>query len=306
MNAQQQRHIVVGVDGTADNVGALRYATAEAAARKATLRLVHVVPDYVPVSPMLLRTPVDLAQVGAAILEEAAARVRALDPDAEVEGWLRHGTRPDQLAEAGEGAEAVVVGRDDRPLLERLVLGDTATGVAARATVPVVEVPADWQPREHRRVVVGVKGPKHAGDLLAAAFDEARRRGADLEVLHAWKLPSVYDDIIEVRVDLDEWRREAAEEMEALVRDWRTAYPDVTVELRVVHDRAGHALVEASRRADLVMVVRRQHGVPAAAHLGGTARAVLRLADCPVVVVAPVDVTPIPPLVLERHGELAR
>ena len=57
----------------------------------------------------------------------------------------------------------------------------------------------------------------------------------------------------------------------------------------MVHDHAGHALVEASRDADMVVIVRRAHGVPASVHLGGTARAVLRSAHCPVRVVAPND-----------------
>lgn len=307
MNAQQQvRRVVVGVDGSADNLGALRYAADEARSLGAMVRLVHVVPDYVPISPMLPETPADLDRVGEAILAGAAERLAAFAPDVPTERCLRHGTRPVQLAEAGEDAAQIVVGRDDRPLLERLLRGDTATGVAARSVVPVTEVPADWQPDVRRRIVVGVKAPAHAAELLADAFALAQGRGAGLLVLHAWKLPSEYDDIIEARAGLEEWRREGLAELEALVRDWRTAYPDVPVELQVVHDHAGHALVEASRDADLVMIVRRRRGVPAATHLGGTARALLRTAHCPVRVVAPVDVAPIPSLVVERSGQLAR
>lgn len=303
---EQQRHVVVGVDGSADNLGALRYAAAEAASLGATLRLVHVVPDQTPISPLLPEAPVDLTRVGEAVLAKAAARVAALAPGVPTERCLRHGTRPAQLTAAGDGAVAIVVGRDDRPLLERLLRGDTATGVAARATVPVIEVPAGWQPEERGRIAVGVKAVGHTAELLADAFALAQRRQAELLIVHAWKLPSEYDDIIESRVDLDEWRREGTAELEALVRDWRTAYPDVRVELRIVHDHAGHALVEAAREADLVMIARRQHGVPAAVHLGATARAVLRTAPCPVRVVAPADVPPIPSLVVERRGELAR
>lgn len=307
MNAQdQERCVVVGVDGSAENLGALRYAAAEARSLDATLRLVHVVPDYVPISPMLPENPVDLSRVGEAILAEAAARVAALAPEVRTERSLRHGTRPVQLAEAGADAAVIVVGRDDRPLLERLLRGDTATGVAARSTVPVTEVPADWQAETRGTIVVGVKAPSHAAELLADAFALAQARGAGLLVVHAWKLPSEYDDIIEARADLDEWRREGLAELEALVRDWRRAYPEVPVELRVVHDHAGHALVDASREADLVMIVRRRRGVPVASHLGGTARALLRTAHCPVRVVAPADAAPIPSLEVESRGEVAR
>lgn len=307
MNTQPQTpYVVVGVDGSFSNLGALRYAAAEAASLGAALQLVHVVPDYLPVSPMVPQTPVDLAQLGAGVLEQAAARVRAMDSELSVGTWLRHGTRPVRLTQAAEDAELLVVGRDDRPLLERLLRGDTATGVAARSSVPVVQVPAAWDPADRRTVVVGVKSPTHAPEMLADAFAVARRRGATLVVVHAWKLPSAYDDIIEVRVDLASWTREATAEMEALLRDWRTAYPDVEVEVRIVHDHASHALVAASRQADLVVIARRQHGMPAATHLGGTARTVLRAAECPVRVVAPADAPPIPSLTVEESGQLAR
>ena len=191
---------------------------------------------------MLPRTPTDLDELGASILGHAVSRVHAMEDSVETEDWLRHGTRTTQLVEASEDAELLVVGRDDRPLLERLLHGDTATGVAARATVPVVQVPAGWHPEYHGTVLVGIKSPKHAAELLEDAFDLAQRRNATLVVLHAWKLPSGYDDIIESRVDLDEWTREGTIEIEALLREWRAAYPAVKVEVKVVHDHAGHAL----------------------------------------------------------------
>jgi nucleotide-binding universal stress UspA family protein len=265
-----------------------------------------VVPDYDPVSPMLPRTPTDLIQLGTSILDHAVRRVQAMDPEIETQDWLRHGTRTTQLALVSEDADQLVVGRDDRPLLERLLRGDTATGVAARATVPVVQIPAEWQPEHRGTVLVGVEAPRHAGELLKDAFALAQRRDATLVALHAWKLPSGYDDIIESRVDLEEWRREGTIEMEALLRDWRAVYPDVKVEVRVVHDHAGHALVEASRTADLVLIVRRAHGVPAASHLGGTARVVLRASHCPVRIIAPTDAPEMPALVLEDRGEVVK
>jgi nucleotide-binding universal stress UspA family protein len=61
----------------------------------------------------------------------------------------------------------------------------------------------------------------------------------------------------------------------------------VKVEVRVEHDHPAHALVEASREADVVVITRRTRGVPAATHLGGTARVVLRSAHSPVRIVAP-------------------
>jgi nucleotide-binding universal stress UspA family protein len=56
---------------------------------------------------------------------------------------------------------------------------------------------------------------------------------------------------------------------------------------RVLRGDPATALVAAAEEAALVVIGRRRHGVPAALHLGGTARAVLRSASCPVRVVPP-------------------
>jgi nucleotide-binding universal stress UspA family protein len=151
-----------------------------------------------------------------------------------------------------------------------------------------------------------VKSPAHAAELLGTAFAAARERSARLVVLHTWRLPSAYDDIIESRVARDQVEREGTAEIEGLLAPWRTAFPEVEVEVRVAHDDAAKALVEASREADLLVIVRRSHGVPAATHLGGTARALLRHAACPVMVVPPTPVPELPTLVLEAEGELLK
>jgi len=282
--------VVVGVDGSEETLGALRYAAVEAGAAGVGLKLVHVVPDHLPISPMVPLTPGELTETGTEILRAAEAFVHEVAPGLAVESWLHHGTRSGQLVEGSTGARVLVVGRDTHPLAERLLRGDAATGVAARSLVPVVQVPADWLPPAPDReptVVAGVKEPAHSAALLGDAFAVAHQLGATLVVLHSWTMPSGYDDIIESRVASQDWSRKSVLAIEDVLREWRAAFPDVKVEVRVVHDHAAHALVEAAKDADLVVLLRRAHGVPAATHLGGTARAVLRSATIPVRVVAP-------------------
>lgn len=282
--------VVLGVDGSVANLGALRYAVAEARLLGTGLKLVHVVPDYLTVAPMVPLTAAEFTETGTEILRTAEAVTREQAPDLEVTAWLHHGNRPVELARGAEGHAVLVVGRDGRGLAQRLLHGDTAAGVAARAEVPVVEVPAEWHPRPSDVdpvVVVGIKTPSRSATLLADAFAAAEQRGATLVVLHAWKLPAAYDDIVSSRVAIKQWERDATLELEELLRPWRLDHPDVKVEVRIVHDHPSHALVDASAEADLVVLVRRAHGVPTAAHLGGTARAVLRSSHCPVRVVAP-------------------
>ena len=182
----------------------------------------------------------------------------------------------------------LVVGRDSRSVVDRMLLGDTAAGVACRATCPVVTVPPAWDPDETKGlVVVGVKSSEHAEAPLAAGFAAASSLDARLLVVHAWKLPSAYDDIVVSRVAEQEWAEQGANELGAVLAPYEARHPGVEVTVRVTHSYAYHALEEASRHADLLILARRAHGFPAATHLGGTARHLLRNAECPVLVVAP-------------------
>ena len=121
-------------------------------------------------------------------------------------------------------------------------------------------------------------------------------------MVHAWRLPSAYDDIIGDRVAYEEWDGRARVELEECLAEWRSAYPDVDVEVRAVHDQAAHALVAASYDVDEVVLVRRARGI----HLGATARAVMAHSDCPVRIVPADHVLRMPDLSLEDSGALSR
>lgn len=305
MNAAPEP-VAVAVDGAPGTSGAVRAGLEEARRLGAPVVLVHVVPDHVPMTPMLPLTGPDLTGTGAAILHGEAMDVADRAPDLHIRTDLRHGHRAAQLARAAHHAAALFVGRDDRPLVERVLLGNTAAGVASRATCPVVVVPAAWTPEAdtHGVVLVAVKNPVHSSELLADAFAVADARGARLVVLHAWKLPGGYDDIVAARVATEEVAGRSTAELEKLLRGWRTTYPAVDVEVRVVHDQPAHALVQASAEADLLVMVRHAHGFPSS--LGGTGRALLREAHCPVRVVAPGAVAAVAGLVVEQGGGLNR
>src|SRR5690349_10921175 len=127
-----ERPVVLGVDGSADNEAALQYAVAEARGLGVPVEMVPVVPDQLPVSPFVPLTVADLAGPGRRIVEDAEREATRIAPEVEATGWLHHGARAPRLAEAGSRGQVLVVGRDERPLVERLVRGDTATGAAAR------------------------------------------------------------------------------------------------------------------------------------------------------------------------------
>jgi nucleotide-binding universal stress UspA family protein len=282
------RPVVVGVDGTEDNVAAVRFAIDEARHTGSGVTLVHVVPTYLPVAPMLPMAAMDMTGTGQRLLGMAEKRFGELGPAVPVASELRCGNRAAELVAAAEGARLLVVGRDARPLVERLLMGDVTTGVAARADVPVTVVPGESEARErHGVVLVGLQSPADPEELLADAFDQAAHRGARLLVLHAWWLPSGYDDLVGTPTAVHEWEAVVKREMDEVLAPHRARHPGVAVATRVVHDHPGHALVEAAESADLVVISRRGHGLLPSVHLGGVARAVLRGSEAPVRVVPP-------------------
>ena len=302
--AHRTRDLVVGVDGTPGSAAALRYALKEAARSGGKVDVFHVVPDYVPMAGMYPISPDDLVAAGRSTLESTLRDVGTSSSGAAVVSHLKRGGVVKILSEAGEHALEIVVGSDRRPVSSRVLTGNVSTGVAARAAVPVVSVPETWRDdRETGTVLVAVKRPDQSDALMAEAFEVTRRRGSRLVVLHAWRLPSAYDDIIvSDPATLAEWGARATREVEELVAPWRRSHPDVEVEVRNVHDHSAHALVTASEDADELIIVRRAHGFPAAAHLGSTARTVLLHAHCPVRVVPATHVPVLPDLDLDLEA----
>ena len=77
------------------------------------------------------------------------------------------------------------------------------------------------------------------------------------------------------------------------------------VRIQVLHEHPVRALVEASREAHRLVLVKPRHG-GAVHHLGRTARGALRFAECPVHVMPakrPDELT-MAPVVVEQEGEL--
>lgn len=292
MTANVPEHIVVASDGTPAALRGVRYATFEAKRLGVGLEIVHVVPGYLPTGPLPMVPDGALQAFGRSVLKRSLAVARNTAGDVEIITRLVSGARVASIVDAGRSASLLVLGSRPHTLAERVWTGATAAGVSARARLPVVIVPEDWSVRDTAslsRVLVGFKSPQHAPELFARAFALANTGGADLAVLHAWKLPSVYDDVVTNRVSEARWREEQHAVIESLIVDLRRCYPEVAVTVDVVHEPPAHALVQASRNVDRLVITRPEHG-GYFHHLGAVARAVLREAHCPVEVVPPVRV----------------
>jgi nucleotide-binding universal stress UspA family protein len=291
MSKSSSAHIVVGVDGTPGSAGALRYAVQEAVLRGVGLRLVHVSPGYAPLAPMEVSLdPAIFAQAGREILDAAEHEVLETAPDVFVERHHAQGPRVSEIAKAVGDADLVVLGRETKHGMDRAVFGAVTAGVASRCTCPVVVVDAGWEPRpreadERGTLVVGIKTRDDADDLLSQAFAVATERHLDIVALHTWELADPYLDLIERTSHADRWKAESQELLEDVLAPWRDRFPFVKVEVRVEHGHASTRLVDAARKADLVMLLR-SPGRIFRWHLGGTARAVLAGSPAPVHVVS--------------------
>jgi hypothetical protein len=225
--------VLVAVYGHRDGWDAVDWAAAEAGARGAAVRVVHVTGlpwalDAFGATAGLRLAAGDSAQ---RVLDEAEARVHAVAPSVPVSTELLTGRPAAAIARAGRRAALVVLGQRD-PARDRSgasVAAQVAT--RTRGTVVVVGLsPEGTHGPSADRVVVAYDGSRAATPALAVAFHAARSRGVDLTVLRTSDRPGGDDRLT----------------------DWRHAFPHVHVREQVVTDPLG--LVAESRGAALLVV----------------------------------------------------
>ncbi len=301
-----RKQVVVGVDGSADSLRAVEFAVQEAIRAQCGIRIVHA--RHVPRSPMTsLVSSRSLDHAGTRIISEAvAAAQRSTDAPLEIQSVVHAGATVPTLVEAAADARMLVLGHRDLNVLGRIASSSTAAGVASRADCLVVSVSEAWQPRQWWGVVIAaVDGSPSSPAVLAAAFSAAGARGSSLRVVHAWRPPLAYDDLLEPVGAEEHWRSRSLPLMAEILAGWRTDYPDVPVEVDLRYERAQDALVHASDAADLLVVGRRGHGTGAAGRasrgVGSMARTMIQHARCPVEI-APDLVDSEPPTAAEGRS----
>ncbi len=272
------RPILLAV-GDSDAYGpSLRFACAEAQRVGAPLRLVHVLED---------RTRSRAHE----LLEEVAAEARGLTGGAVApDTLLRTGPVVTELTELSREALLVVLQRRQLSRLQRLVTRSVSAHVGGRAHAPTVSVPEGWQPRRGgpRQVTVGVDGvdSEEGRRLLEHAFARAAEARAELSIVHAWQLPSGYDDAVVAEPEVEEWRERYLRVLHARLGPLRAVHPDVRVSVEIRHLHPAEALIQAAKESDLVVLGRGRLEHPLVEHLGSVARAVMRDADCPTEVIS--------------------
>ncbi|MGA5705325.1 universal stress protein [Streptomyces cellulosae] len=283
--------VVVGVDGSAESLAAAEWGAREAARRGAGLRLLHVRGRH----PRQAGTDITRSadhRLALRVLRRAADRVHAVRPDVHVQEAQVEGPAAAALARAAEAADPLVLGSRGLGRVAGLLAGSVSLGVVARATRPVVLVRADaageGEGGDGRRdVVLGVDVIEPCDEVLAYAFEAARRRRARLRALYAWRAP---DRLTLGAADAgpagdrgraEEWLRF----LTAVLQVRRDKYPDVDVLETVAEGKPADALLKAASDARLLVVGHRIPGRPALPRTGPVTHAVIHQARCPLAVV---------------------
>ena len=285
------RPVVVGVDGSASALQAVRWAAQDAARRRAPLRLVVATgramtaahkygdptggPDERQV--LLRQARSHLAEAERAALEAA--------PGTQPEQEVLDGFPIPRLVDESRAAQLVVIG--DRGLggVAGLLLGSVAFALGAQGACPTVVVRGRIGAGDGP-VVVGVDGSPVSEAALAFAFDAAAARRAPLLAVHVW-WDLLLDPVTLPALDWDALGRRQELALAERLAGWGEKYPDVEVQRLVARDHAARVLVEQSRRAQLVVVGSHGRGGASGLVLGSVSHAVLHRSDCPVVIVRP-------------------
>ncbi|WP_245193291.1 universal stress protein [Amycolatopsis alba] len=283
--------IVVGADGSTGAQAAVTWGIQAAERHETSLELWHAlgIPDYylggVPPTDDLLRK---IRTRGEAILREAADTAGHAHGPA-LETHIADDSAAPALIETSGTARMIVLGSTVHSRFTSLFGGSVTTALAGHARCPVVSVrgrtwdlPAAWQ----RPVVVGVDGSPSAEPAIAAAFDEACARGADLVAVHAWEDVSATRSFGDPasRYGWGSFTDSAQRMLTQQVSMYRDGYPDVEVHQVVVHDEPRQELLRWSAEAQLVVVGSRGRGGFSGLLLGSTGQSLVHHAACPVLI----------------------
>ncbi|MGW0705901.1 universal stress protein [Streptomyces sp. NPDC002643] len=282
--------IVVGVDGSEPALRAVDWAADEAARRGAPLRLVYAsLWERYEGAYLAKDTDKPSEEVLAEdVVAAATRRASGRRPEVKVSTDVRPEEPEYALVRESRTASLLVTGTRGRGVVAEALLGSVSLTVAGHAHCPVVVVRGSHDnqtlPATHDRVVVGVGEQPVASAAVRFAAEEARRRGAELEAVRAWRCPAheTADHPLLAGGPARLHEQQAAEALEKALQDVPAG---VEVRRRTAEGHARTVLVDASRDADLLVLGARRRQRHFGLQLGRVAHGVLHHSACPVVIV---------------------
>jgi nucleotide-binding universal stress UspA family protein len=136
---------------------------------------------------------------------------------------------------------------------------------------------------ETRTIVVGVDGSPDSDRALRWAIDEAKRQSMRMLLVHGVEIGAAAASPYGSGLVLEQLEEVGRDVLEKALEHVRAR--GIVAEGRMEVGSCAHALIEASRDADLLVVGSRGHGGFAGLLLGSVSSACVHHARCPVVVV---------------------
>lgn len=275
--------VIVGIDGSPPSRLALRRAATEAVHRGVALHIVHARHAYWPDDATGSARTEAAART---LVDKAMEEARRDEPDVEVTGTAVLGGAAKAILTAAEPGDLIVVGNRGHSGFAAALTGSTCQQVVAHANTSVLvvrgrPVPADGP------VVVGHDGSAGATGVLELAFAAAAARGTGVTVIRAFRrsMPVLPADAPPPKVYNPRTAQAAlTDELTRLTRPLTDKYPDVDVKVVVADGDPAQLLVDASQRAQLVVVGSRGHGGFTGLLLGSVGLHLIHHAHCPVLI----------------------
>ncbi len=282
--------IVVGIDGSVGSERALRWAVNEAARRHAPVVAVLAWGGADDGATTEVERRAAAAGTADAGLKIDQFVLKALgDAGGGVERSARRGQPAEVLLGAAVGASMLVVGSRGRGGFASLLLGSVSVQCITHGTCPVVVVPGEHTPTPQttpQRVVVGVDGSAGGRDALQWAVTEAAFAGASLEVVHVWDMPMAGAYTYATPVfDWGPFEAAANTVLDGDVDSVDCSGLASPPERILATGGAAHAILEAAKEGDLIVLGSRGRGGFAGLLLGSVGQRVAHHAMCPVVIV---------------------
>ena len=134
-------------------------------------------------------------------------------------------------------------------------------------------------------ILVGVDGSPCSKEALRWAAQEAALRGAVVDAVITWNIPSMAYSYPVPMVGAFDLEPESKKTVRDTISEVLGEKPAVEVRESVVEGRAGPVLVELSEGAEMLVVGSRGHGILSGYLLGSVSEYCVAHATCPVVVV---------------------
>jgi nucleotide-binding universal stress UspA family protein len=280
--------IVVGFDGSVHARLALKWGADEAKRRHALLRILFA-PDGDAVNvPGWYGSDGSGCGPAEAVIDEGVALVATRHPSVLTRGEVVEWPPAMVLTQASRAADLMVMGARGRGGFDELLLGSVTDQCLHHAHCPVVVVHSDVDDPvvspAHPRIVVGVDGSLGAARALRWAVNEAAVRSAVVDAVFAWQYPPV--GVFSIG-PVQGYQSLAREILDAAADHAHELAPAVPFRTSSTFSATVPALIDASSRADLLVVGSQSHGGFRTALLGSVAQQCARHASCSVVVIRP-------------------